>query len=318
MYRPGAAGREIMMASLWQRGSSMFSVLALRSAFWRRSWRHRLASRIAFLAYLYLGVLLVLLALENRFIFVPATAARDWQPPPADLNIQDVELTSAEGTRIHAWWMTPRDWRPEQGALLYCHGNAGNLSHRGEVLRRWRDLMHLAVLIFDYPGYGRSEGRPTEAGCYAAGDVAYDWLISVAKVPGERIVLYGGSLGGAIATDLAVRWPHRALVLVSAFSSLPDMAQRQFPWLPARWLVRNRFDNLRKIAACHRPVFLAHGTADRVVPFAQGELLFAAANEPKQFFPMRGYDHNHTPGPDFYEALRQFLERTETISPAGS
>jgi fermentation-respiration switch protein FrsA (DUF1100 family) len=208
--------------------------------------------------------------------------------------------------------MTPRDWRPDQGALLYCHGNAGNLSHRGEQLRRWRDLMRLAVLIFDYPGYGRSAGKPSEAGCYAAAAAAHDWLTGIKKVPGERIVLYGGSLGGAVAIQLAARRPHRALALVSAFASLADMARLRFPWLPARWLLRSRFDNVGTICTCCRPVFIAHGTADRVVPFAHGERLFAVANEPKEFFAMLGYDHNHTPPPEFYEKLRQFLKRTET------
>ncbi|HTU21126.1 MAG TPA: alpha/beta hydrolase [Gemmataceae bacterium] len=236
-------------------------------------------------------------------------------PPPPDLNIQDVELTGAGGSRLHAWWMTPPDWEPGQGALLYCHGNAGNLSHRGEGLRRWRDLVQLAVLIFDYPGYGHSSGVPTEAGCYAAADTAFDWLNRVQKVPGERVLLYGGSLGGAVATDLAVRRPHRGLVLVSTFTSVADMANLRFPWLPARWLLRNRFDNLGKIAACHQPVFLAHGTADTVVPYTMGERLFAAANEPKHFFSMPGHDHNHTPPPDFYRSLRDFLAQVETTSP---
>lgn len=246
----------------------------------------------------------MLLALENRFVFHPSSY---WEPPPPELNVKDVELTSADGTRIHAWWSAPDDWKPAQGALLYCYGNGGNLSNRGDRIRRWRNVMGMAVLIFDYPGYGRSDGKPTEAGCYAAGDAAYDWLIGEKKIPGERIVLYGDSLGGGVATELATRRPHRALVLVSAFSSLPDMAQKQFPWLPARWLIRNRFDNLRKIPSCHRPVFIAHGTADRLVPFTQAERNFAAANKPKRFFPMTGLDHNDRPRSDYDEALRRFL-----------
>lgn len=249
----------------------------------------------------------MLLALENRFIFFPVSAQEDWLPPPSDLYIQDVQLTSAGGARIHAWWMTPFDWEPGRGALLYCHGNAGNLSHRGEGLRRWRDLLHLAVLIFDYPGYGHSSGVPTEAGCYAAAEAAYDWLTEVRKVRGQRLLFYGGSLGGAVAMDLAVRRPHRGLVLVSTFTSVADMAKQRFPWLPARWLLRTRFDNIGKIAACRRPVFIAHGTADTIVPYAMSQRLFAAANQPKQFFPMPGYDHNQTAPPDFYRRLRDFF-----------
>src|SRR5205807_2207212 len=133
----------------------------------------------------------------------------------------------------------------------------------------------------------------------------------------ERILLYGGSLGGAVAIDLGSRRPHRALVLVSTFASLEEMARLQFPGLPTRWLTRGRLDSLRKIAGCAGPVFIAHGTADRVVPFLHGEQLFAAAPGPKQFFPMRGYDHNHTPGLDFYTALREFLARAEVPTSAG-
>jgi fermentation-respiration switch protein FrsA (DUF1100 family) len=259
-------------------------------------------------------VLRVLRAVENRFLFRPLTAADDWGPPPPGLNPRDVELTSADGTRIHAWWVTPEGWVPGQGAMVYCHGNAGNLSHRGENLRRWRDTMGQAALIFDYPGYGKSGGRPSEAGCYASGDAAYDWLTQQ-HVPPGRILLYGGSLGAAIATDLASRRPHRALVLVSAFTSFPDMARTVYPWLPLRRLLSNRLDNLAKIGRAGGPVFIAHGTADRVVPFAQGERLFAAAREPKEFFPLHGYDHNHTPGPDFYQAVRDFLARTDPAPP---
>src|SRR5262249_22527166 len=104
----------------------------------------------------------------NRFLFRPVLHTREWVEPPAGLPLEDVVLTGADGRRVHAWWTTPDGWHPSRGALLYCHGNAGNLSYRGEGLRRWRDLMGQAVLIFDYPGYGRSEGRPGEAGCYAA------------------------------------------------------------------------------------------------------------------------------------------------------
>jgi uncharacterized protein len=257
----------------------------------------------------------VLQNVVNFFVFRPLRHDQDWVPPPAGLRVEDVELTSADGTRIHAWWSAPAGWQPRHGAVLYCHGNAGNLSHRGEGLRRWQDLLDLAVLIFDYPGYGRSGGRPTEAGCYQAADAAYEWLTGVRGVPGDRVVLYGGSLGGAVAVDLAARRPHRALVLVSTFSSLGEMARLQFPGLPTRWLVRGAWDSLGKIARCRRPVFIAHGTADRVVPFRHGEALHAAAPGPRQFFPMRGYDHNHSPGPDFYAALREFLSRTEVSSP---
>jgi fermentation-respiration switch protein FrsA (DUF1100 family) len=249
----------------------------------------------------------VLRSLVSYFVFRPVPHTQDWQQPPPGMSVEDLTLKGAGGMPLHAWWSAPADWEPARGALLYCHGNAGNLSHRGPGIQRWHEQLGVGVLIFDYPGYGRSGGTPSEAGCYAAADAAYDWLTQARAVRPETILMHGGSLGGAVAIDLAARRPHRALVLVSAFSSLEEMAHRQFPWLPTRWLVRDQWDNLRKIRLCRRPVFIAHGTADHVVPYAQGERLFAAAHEPKEFFPMPGYDHLHTPGPDFYQALRRYL-----------
>lgn len=259
----------------------------------------------------YVGVLVVLALLESWFLYHPTPYTKDWQEPPPSLRAQDVTFESSDGTRIHAWWCPTENWRPEHGALHYSHGNAGNLSHRAEGVRRWQTLMNQAVLIYDYPGYGKSEGKPSEAGCHASAEGAYRWLVEEQKVPGERILLYGGSLGGAMAVDLAFRHPHRGVVLHSAFTSIPDMAQKQFPFLPARWLVRHRFDNLAKIGQVGGPVFITHGTADSLVPFSQGERLFAAAAEPKCFFPLEGHDHNHAPSPEFYSRLRDFLAEVE-------
>jgi fermentation-respiration switch protein FrsA (DUF1100 family) len=252
----------------------------------------------------------VLPFVENWFLFRPARAADCWWPPPAGLAVRDVELTSADGTRLHAWWAEPEGWRPERGAVLYCHGNGGNLSGRGDSVRDWRDALGLAVLIFDYPGYGKSAGRPTEAGCYAAAEAAHAWLVGEQKVRPEDVVLHGGSLGGAIAAELAARRPFRMLVLVKTFTSFADMAQKTFPWLPLRWVVCARLDTLGKIGTLRGPVFVAHGTADRVVPFAQGERLFAAAREPKRFLRLEGQGHNEPPPAEFYEAVQAFLAET--------
>ncbi len=275
----------------------------------RRSWWRRGLRLAGMATACYGGVLLVLMLLENWLLFHPVRATQDWQRPP-NARVQDVFLHTSEGVRIHAWWCPTPQWQPEQGAMLYCHGNAGNLSHRADGIARWQQL-DTAVLIFDYPGYGRSEGSPSEVGCYAAGTAAYDWLVQTQQVPPERIVLYGGSLGGGVAVDLARQRPHRALVLVSTFTSIPDMAQQLYPWLPGRWLVRNRFDNLAKIGACTRPVFIAHGTADGLVPYAHGERLFAAANDPKQFLCMEGCGHNDIPAANFHAVVREFLDQAD-------
>ena len=286
------------------------AVVTLQTRFWERSWKHRAGRLGVHGLYGYLGILLLLLSLEDWLLYHPGTA-EDWAPPPRGVPVEDVKLTSCDGCRVHAWWAAPPGWGPGQGAVLLCHGNAGNLSYRGCYLCDWLEEMKVGVLLFDYPGFGRSTGRPSEASCYAAGDAAYDYLTGVRQVPGERVVLYGGSLGGGIATDLAGRRPHRALVLVSTFTSFPDMAQKQYPWLPGRWLVHNRFENLRKISGCRGPVFIAHGTRDGLIPISQAERLFAAAPEPKRFFPMLDHGHNDALTPPGFRALRQFLEEVE-------
>ena len=201
----------------------------------RPSWRSRLFRLMRTFGIFYLAMVAGLLLFEDRLVYQASRASEHWSVPPKDLAVQDVELVSADGTKLHAWWVAPTGWQPEQGAMLFCHGNGGNLSHRGRALKPWLD-QQIAVLIFDYPGFGKSEGKPSEAGCYAAGDTAYAWLVREKCVPSERIILYGGSLGSGVAVDMALRHPHWALVLVSAYTSIPDMAQKLFPWMPAKWL----------------------------------------------------------------------------------
>jgi len=272
-----------------------------------QSLRRRALRWLVFALVCYVGVLLVLMALENRLVYHPATAEESWQPPPFS-PVEDVSLRLPDGPTIHAWWCPCKG---TDGTLLYCHGNAGNLSHRGPVILAIQQWLGQSVLIFDYPGYGRSDGQPTEAGCYAAADAAYDWLTQTRKAPADRLLLYGSSMGGGVAIDLASRRAHRALVLDKTFTSMPDVAQELYPWLPLRWLMHNRFDNLGKIGKCRRPVFISHGTTDDLIPTSQGERLFDAANEPKQFFRMEACGHNDPLPRQFFDALRQFLAMVE-------
>jgi fermentation-respiration switch protein FrsA (DUF1100 family) len=244
--------------------------------------------------------------LENSLLFHPASHTESWQSPPAWLEVQDVWLQSREGHRIHAWWF-PRPEAP--GAILFCHGNAGNLSHRSHMVAALMQSLGESVLIFDYPGYGRSDGRPNETGCYAAADAAYDWLTQANGIPGERILLFGESLGGGVATDLASRCPHHALVLVKTYASIPDMArQHWFTWASSG-LVQNRFDSLAKISRCSGPVYIAHGDKDRLIPLSQAKKLYEAATEPKRFFLLRGSDHNDPIPPELFDSLEEFLTK---------
>lgn len=257
------------------------------------------------LALAYVGVCGVLMLLENSLVYRPTKASEGWQPAPLP-DFQDVEFASADGQRIHGWWL------PCGGAgqaILYCHGNAGNLSHRGGSMAKLRELLKMHVLIFDFPGYGKSEGRPSEEGCYRSADAAYAFLTDGKQIDPRGILIYGASLGGGVAVDLAARKPHRALVLVKTFTSAPEAAAAMYPWLPVRWLMRNRFDNLSKIKSCAGPIFIGHGTVDRLVPFAQGKRLYEAANEPKAFFTLEGADHNDSLPVEFFEALKGFLRK---------
>jgi fermentation-respiration switch protein FrsA (DUF1100 family) len=227
------------------------------------------------------------------------------EPPQA--GFEDHWLTLPEGTRIHAWYLPHPD--PEAGAVLLSHGNGGNLSHRGGLIRLLQRFLGRSVLVYDYPGYGRSDGRPTEAGCYAAGDAAYHFLVSDRRIPPHRVVLYGESLGGGVAIDQASRLEHEALILLFTFTTLPRAAKWHFPFLPCETLMHNRFDNLSKIGRCRQPVLIAHSPKDRVVPYAHSQELYQAAHEPKQFLPLGDWGHDTPMEPWFFEALRQFLAR---------
>jgi uncharacterized protein len=273
-----------------------------------RNWRQRLGRWFFVVLTGYLGAIILLMLLENRLVF-RAAGPDEWTPPPTPL-IQDVEFSSAAGDKIHGWWF-PRDG--STGAVLYFHGNAGNLSWRGNSLAILRDQLGESVLIIDYPGYGKSSGRPSEAGCYAAADAAYDWLTKTKGIAGENILLYGASLGGAVAVDLASRKPCRAVVLIKTFTSAPDVGQKTLPYLPIRWLMRNRFDSLSKIDRCKQPIFISHGDADRLVPFSQGERLFQAAPGQKKFFRLPGADHNDPLPYEFFAALKQFLSEAAPL-----
>lgn len=268
----------------------------------RRRWRWRRMVIIAALGYL--GIIVVLLALERKFIFIPTPASRDWREPP-DPHITDVELPSPDGDRIHAWWLPKADAKL---AVLYSHGNAGNLSHRGNSIVRWSQELNASVLIYDYPGYGRSTGKPDERSCYAASDAAWNWLTAQRRFAPRDIVLVGASLGGAMATHLAEDRDCRGLVLIKAFSSIPDMASHMYPWLPVRHLVRSQFDSVAQLANCRCPVFLVHGINDAIVPYVCAERLLAAAPEPKELLTLDGNDHNDALPGEFFPRLRAFLE----------
>jgi fermentation-respiration switch protein FrsA (DUF1100 family) len=293
------------------RSTQIVGILLLRRVpFWQCSRRRRAARLIVLACYIYIGTLLILLALEDRLLFPAATIARPWREPPDYLQVREQTFVSATGDRIYAWFSAPHGWAPHQGAILMSHGNGSNLSRLNGRVYRWRESLGRAVLLYDYPGYGKSSGRPSEGGCYAAGEAALRWLIENQGVPVGEVILVGESMGGAIAVELATRHRVRLLVLHGAFTSVPDMAQVRFPCFPCRYLVHNRMENEAKIGLAQCPVLITHGTADSVVPFWQGERLFAAAHEPKQFIRMERHGHGPPYKKDFFETVRLFLSKT--------
>lgn len=258
------------------------------------------------LAMIYIVALAILLAIEDRLIYHPRSAKERWQPSPAGRAVEDVKLQTDAGTQIHARWFPCPD---AAGAVLICHSRGGNLSTEisDAELDGWHRQIKTSVLIVDYPGYGRSAGRPSEPGCYEAARAAHLWLTETKGIASDDMLIYGRSLGSAVAVDLASRVPHRALILVSPFPSLPAVASSLVPILPARLLMRNRFPSAEKIRCCSSPVFILHGTADRQVPFVLGKQLFEQAKEPKQLMVVEGGDHGNCVRPEFFSALRQFL-----------
>jgi pimeloyl-ACP methyl ester carboxylesterase len=243
-------------------------------------------------------------SVESALIFQPAPGSKTYEAPPPP--VQDLELTMADGTRIHARWFPHPG---ASGAVLYCHGNGGNIEQYGKIVREIEQNLGESVLIVDYPGYGYSRGTPSEASCCGAGETAYQWLTQTQKVPPGRVLLMGESLGGAVAIDLASHYDHRALILVRTFTSVPEVADDQLPILFSAPLVTNHFNNLEKISQCKQPIFIAQADKDYTIPFRHGQRLLQACTAPAEFCVLRNMGH-HDPLPgDFYVALKQFLAK---------
>jgi len=235
--------------------------------------------------------------LESMLTFHPARYTPD-EPWVLPANAEDVWFKANDNTRLHGWFFhaRTRQQTPTAAAVatvLYFHGNGGNLSFAGWV-GEWLAGNNLDVLIFDYRGYGRSEGRMTdERALLADANAAYDYLLRERKVRPEKLALYGQSLGTTAAIDLASREICGALVVESGLTSASDMASALLPWLPRflHPLGRNRFDSVHKISGARCPVFVTHGDQDRLIPVEQGRALFAQAPEPKELLIVRGADH---------------------------
>jgi fermentation-respiration switch protein FrsA (DUF1100 family) len=246
--------------------------------------------------------------LELLMTFRPERLSTQEQRAPE--GAEAVWFNSADGTRLNGWFFESRS-RPAAATIVFFHGNGGNISNVGWMGQRF--AKHgFNVLLFDYRGYGASEGvAADESGLYADGDAAVAYVVNNKGVPFEQIVLYGHSLGTTVAVDVASRGNYGAVVVESGLSSASSVAATALPWLPGalHFLGRNRFESARKLASVKAPILIAHGDPDRTIPTSEAHLLFAAANEPKKLLIVPGAGHVvfGAAGEQYLSQVEQFM-----------
>jgi hypothetical protein len=256
------------------------------------------AKRAARVLALGLGIPLLLLTLfamlfGDSFIYFPSKYPEgDWQlPTHSSVAVRDVNFAAEDGTKLHAWYAaTPN----AKATLLVCHGNAGNVTNRYHYISALTRA-GFALFIFDYRGYGKSEGSPGEKGVYADAVAAHGWLVAQG-VPATTIIAYGESLGCAVAVELATRVPLAGIVLQCAFTSIGDMTTQVVPVVPMGWAVPSKMRSIDKVPKLAVPKLHFHSKADEVIPYRLGRALFDAAAEPKRWVEYDGLGHNDWPG----------------------
>jgi fermentation-respiration switch protein FrsA (DUF1100 family) len=274
------------------------------------NWHHRLlwAGIVLLIGY---GCLLLLVVLvQDNMVYFPDTPDREMTSTPGEVGLayENVYFSTDDRQRLHAWYIPARK---ETGTVLFFHGNAGNISHRLESILILNQL-NLSVFIFDYRGYGKSSGKPSEQGTYLDAQAAFHYLTAVRHIDISRLIYFGRSLGGAVAAQLAVIHPPKALILESTFTSAPDMARHIFPLFPARWLSRFSYNTAMTMRAIHCPVLIIHSPDDEIIPYKFARKLYKTANKPKQFLAIHG-GHNDgfiQSGQIYTKGLKHFLATT--------
>src|SRR5579859_528425 len=263
-------------------------------------------NRLIIIAVASIMAMALLRSIENRFIFLPPRYPEGFPParvyPPG---LEEIWLTTEDGVRLNAWFLAnPASPR----VLLWFHGNATNI---GQQLDELETYSRLGTNIFeiDYRGYGKSESSPNEAGVYRDGEAAYRYLTETRHFAPRNVFIYGHSLGGGVATEIAFRHPCGGLIVESSFTSIRDMAHHilKIPFI--EYVLKSRFDSIGKIAQIHAPVMIIHGREDKLIPFSMGQKLYAAALEPKTFLATQsGHDDPYIlGGKEYWDHWRKFI-----------
>lgn len=270
---------------------------------------------VATVAVAYAAILLLVVWFQPKLVYFPQQGYGGITPQAQGLAYEALQIRTADGEQLAAWWIPAQASTPVRGTVLLFHGNAGNISHRIDYAKMFYGMGYNTVLV-DYRGYGESTGTPSEEGTYRDAAASWQWLTATRGIKASEIVIFGESLGGGVATWLAAQQTPRALILASTFTSIPDLGAQVYPWLPARWISRIHYNNYANLEKIRAPVLIAHSPRDELIPYAHGRRLFEVAREPKAFLELSG---GHNEGfvfarSEWVDAVQAFLRRHAATS----
>lgn len=251
----------------------------------------------------YFGIMILMYLIQSKLLFFPSKEILA-TPSLLNLSYKDIYFETSDNVKINAWY-TPSE--NSEKVVIICHGNAGNISNRLETIQIFNNV-GISSLIFDYRGYGKSEGKISEYGSYLDSEAAWNYLVNDLNYSSENIYIFGRSLGGGIASWLAVSKMPKALILESTFTSVPDMASDIYPFLPVKFLSRFDYNTIDRIKNIKCPILIIHSKNDEIIPYKFGLKIFEKANEPKIFFEISG---GHNDG--FIISLEKYKEKLHSF-----
>jgi len=270
----------------------------------KKQARRMLYSILFILVSVWVLLSLLLYLFQPKFIYFPQSEI-DYTPDMAGLPYEDIYFKTEDDVLLNGWFIPVED---AKNTLLFFHGNGGNISHRLESLKIFHEI-GLSVFIIDYRGYGQSQGIPSEQGTYRDAEAAWQYLAETRGISDEDIIIFGRSMGGAVATWLASRYTPNLLILESTFTSIADVAKHYYPYLPTHLLTRIKYASVDRIKDIHSPILISHSQTDEIIPYKYGRALFEKAQAPKIFLELKG-GHNDgfiTTGPSYIQGLENFI-----------